>query len=165
MTPDDQHALAGRLDACVLALRMLCLDGMPLFNALSGCLADLRALVAVAGPEGMEALARRFPNLGLFAEMLAGLPRGAPGVASDPPPPGRGRGRGAHPRAAPLPFRLQRAAALLEHVDGPLAADARAACREVASRLVLLEETLGRMLAGGDGAAERARQVLALDWS
>lgn len=165
MTPEDQHALAGRLDARVLTLRMLCLDGMPLFDALSGYLPDLRALVAAAGPAGMAALVRRFPNLGHFAELLAGLPRGAPAVASDPPPPGRGRGRDILPGRAPLPFRLQRAAAILEHVDDPLAADARAACREVASRLVLLEETLGRMLAGGDGAAERARQVLALDWS
>ena len=165
MTPEDQHALAGRLDARVLSLRMSCLDGMPLFKALSGCLPDLRALVAAAGPEGMEAMARRFPNLGHFAALLASLPRDAPGVASDPPPHGRGRDRDVPSRAAPLPFRLQRAAALLEHVDDPLAADARAACREVASRLVLLEETLGQMLAGGDGAAERAREVLALDWS
>lgn len=165
MTPEEQNALAGRLDARVLTLRMFCLDGMPLFNALSGCLPDLRALDAAAGPAGMAALARRFPNLGRFAEMLASLPRGAPGVASVPPPPRRGRDQDALPGRAPLPFRLQRAAALLGHVDDPLAADARAACREVASRLVLLEETLGRMLAGGDGAAERAREVLALDWS
>ena len=165
MTPEDQNALAGRLDAHVLTLRMLYPDGASLFTALSGCLPDLRALVAAAGPEGIEALALRFPNLGHFAQLLASLPRGAPDVASVPPPHGRGRGRDAPSRAAPLPFRLQRAAALLEHVDDPLAADARGACREVASRLVLLEEALGGMLAGGDGAADRAREVLTLDWS
>ncbi len=116
-----------------------------------------------AGPDGMTSLARRFPNLGHLAELLAGLPRCAPGVPLVPSEPGRGQG--GMPRPGPLPFRLQRAAALLAQSDDPLAADAQAACREVASRLVLLEETLGRLLAGGQGAAERARMVLALDWT
>ena len=165
MTPEDQTALAGRLDAHVQTLRMFCLDGMHLFNALSDRLPDLKALMAAAGPAGMEVLARRFPHLGCFAALLASLPRGGPGVAFIPPRAESGRGQGTASRPAPLPFRLQRAAALLEGAEDPLAADAQAACREVASRLVLLEETLARLLDGEAGAAARAREVLALDWS
>lgn len=165
MTSEDQRKLAGDLDAHVQRLRAFCPDGMLLLNALSDRMPDLRALMDAAGPAGITNLVRQFPNLGHLAELLADLPRRAPGVPLVPSEPGRGQGQGGMPRPGPLPFRLQRAAALLAQSDDPLAADAQAACREVASRLVLLEETLGRLLAGGEGAAERAREVLALDWS
>lgn len=93
MTPEDQKALAGRLDDHVLRLREFCPDWALLLNALSDRLPDLRALTTAAGPAVMDSLARQFPNLARFTALLASLPRGAPGVASDSPPPRVGQGR------------------------------------------------------------------------
>lgn len=55
----------------------------------------------------------------------------------------------------PLPLRLHRAASILSRTGDPKAADAQAACREGASRIVLLEETLARLMDGKDGAVGR----------
>ena len=65
----------------------------------------------------------------------------------------------------PLPLRLDRAASILSRTDDPGAADAQSACAEVAARFVILEEALHAVLSGKDGAMERARRALALDWS
>ena len=170
MTAAEQRRLALDLDSHVRNLRSFNLDGAPLLQAMSGRLADLKALVDAAGPGGVGRLAAQFPDFGRVATLLAGLPKGRSrsAVRSCGPAGIQDRereGQEGTRRVAPLPVRLQHAAALLEQADDPLAADARHACREVASRLVLFEETLGRMLRGEKGAAEWAREMLALDWS
>ena len=68
-------------------------------------------------------------------------------------------------KTAPLPFRLQRAAAILAHTDDPDAADAQSACREVAARIVSLEDALHAVLSGKEGGMEQARRAIATDWS
>ena len=165
MTLDEQRSLAGRLDSHVLTLRYYCLDGTSLFNALSDRLPDLKALKEAAGPSGMETFARQFPSLGHFAELLASLPRGVPSATFIPPKPGSGQGQESARKAAPLPFRLQRAAAILAYTDDPDAADAQSACREVAARIVSLEEALHAVLSGKEGAMEQARRTIAINWS
>lgn len=165
MTLDEQRSLAGRLDSHVLTLRYYCLEGMSLFNALSDRLPELKALKEAAGPSGMEGLAREFPSFGHFAELLAGLPRGVPSRTFIPPRPGAAQGPESARKAALLPFRLQRAAAILAHADDHDAADAQSACREVAARIVSLEEALHAVLSSKEGAMEQARRVIAIDWS
>jgi hypothetical protein len=165
MTLDEQRRLAGSLDSHVLMLRSYCHDGMVLFNALSDRLPDLKALKEAAGPSGMETFARRFPSLGIFAELLAGLPRGVSNPTFIPPKPGSGQSQESTRNAALLPFRLQRAAAILAHTDDPDAADAQSACREVGARIVSLEDALHAVLSGKEGAMEQARRAIAIDWT
>lgn len=61
----------------------------------------------------------------------------------------------------PLPLRLHRAVSILSRTGDPGAADAQAACAETAARIVMLEEALHGLLSGAEGAADRARRVLA----
>ena len=165
MTLDEQHRLAVDLDSHVRVLQHYCHDGMVLFNALSDRLPDLKALKEAAGPSGMDAFARQLPSLGRFAEMLASLPRGIPSPTFVPPRGGTGNGKESTRNAALLPFRLQRAAAILAQTNDPDAADAQSACREVAARIVSLEEALHAVLSGKEDAMERARRAIAIDWS
>ena len=60
-----------------------------------------------------------------------------------------------------MPLRLHRAVSILSRSGDPEAGDAQAACAETAARLVQLEEALAALLSGADGAADRARQLLA----
>ncbi len=165
MTLEEQLRLAGSLDSRVRTLQLYCHDGMVLFNALSDRLSDLKALKEAAGPSGMETFARRFPCLGIFAELLAGLPRGVPSPIFIPQEPISGQSEESTRKAALLPFRLHRAASILSRTDDSDAADAQSACGEVAARIVILEEALHAVLSGKDGAMELARRAIAIDWS
>ncbi len=162
MTTVELQRLARIVDTDVMTLLSYGVNGMSLFSLMSHRLPDLKALWESAGPSGMEALAHQFPHLGRFAELLASCPREAPVARLTPPQPQSPQGQKNTRKTYLLPVRLKGAAAILARIDGPDAADAQSASREAASRIANLEEALCGLLVGKMGAAEQARQVLAV---
>ena len=76
MTAAKQGRLARELDTRVRYLRLTGLDGIALFAAMADRMPDFKALMDGAGPDGMDALAGRLPDLRNYATVLTGVTRG-----------------------------------------------------------------------------------------
>ncbi len=76
MTAAKQGCLARELDTRVRYLRLTGLDGIALFAAMADQMPDFKTLMDATGPDGMDALARRLPDLRHYASMLTGIAQG-----------------------------------------------------------------------------------------
>jgi len=70
MTAAGRARLARELNIRVKYLRLTGLDGPALVEAMASRMGDVRALMEGAGPDGMDGLARRLPDLRHFAALL-----------------------------------------------------------------------------------------------
>jgi len=71
MTKAKQQRLARELDTRVRYLRLTGVDGTALIAAMSGRMAEFRALLDAAGPSGLDALPGRLLDLRRLAALLA----------------------------------------------------------------------------------------------
>ena len=71
MTKARQQRLARELDTRVRYLRLTGVDGTALVAAMSGRLAEFRALLDAAGPSGLDAVPGRLQDLRHLAALLA----------------------------------------------------------------------------------------------
>ncbi len=76
MTQAKQRQLARELDTRVRPLRLTGLDGIALFAAMSNRMADFKALLDAAGPDGMDSFVGRLRDLRCYAELLTDVARG-----------------------------------------------------------------------------------------
>lgn len=76
MTDAKKQRIAKELDARVRYLRLTGLEGVALFAAMSDRMADFKALMDAAGPDGMDGFAQQRPDLHHYAALLTSIAAG-----------------------------------------------------------------------------------------
>ena len=76
MTDTRKRQLARELDTRIRYLRLTGLDDTALFLAMAGRMDDFKALADAAGPNGVDSLAGRLPDLRYYAQLLTSIQDG-----------------------------------------------------------------------------------------
>ena len=76
MTDTRKRQLARELDTRVRYLRLTGLEDTALFLAMADRMDDFKALMGAAGPDGVDSLAGRLPDLRHYARLLTSIQDG-----------------------------------------------------------------------------------------